>query len=708
MPQSIESQRYQQISIANSVRKSIERLQEIGEPPLTLAQKARGNVLRRRCHRDLLAFNQICFPGSTGLKPFGTVQVKSIGIDQEIILHGGKAQKLEPRGYAKTTRSVNAAIWGVLFGHRKFIVVITASMRKSEDIIRAWKTELVNNDDLYCMFPRICWPLRKLDNKPIRCAGQVYNGFSTYTRWANDTLVLPTLDGVCTGVLVSIPMDNARGISHRSMDGAVFRPELVIMDDVQTDESAGSAPTISRMMTTMKKSVLRLGGHDRTLSVINNATPIKVGDMTDIIASDPSWQTVRYKMLMSRAKNEKLWLGFEDPEVPCYKDLLLDFDSEKPDSETAAKVKAREFYEANREAMDEGAEVSWEWAYAWNDEIVTEISAIQHAYNILIREGEEVFASECQSTPQSHSAETGQLMSVQEIAAKISRVPRFVLPAPSVKLVAHVDVQESCLIYAVVASSDTYQASMVDAGIWPPQPAQYYDTLKKLPNPFDRQYPNQQLKAQIYAGLRDLKDHLESIRWIREDGAEFDFDLILADARYETDTVKKFCRESGKTWLPAMGFGVKASNKPWDQLAVKEGDTSGHHWQYRAPNIGPPLMYLRIDANYWKTQVHALLKARENSDAYLTLYEAESYEHLMTAEHCRAEYPTDTEGHGRKLQEWNPMPGRSETRNDRFDNLTGVLAGLSYLGCRLPEGGEIVARKGKIRKKISFRAKQAR
>ena len=49
--------------------------------------------------------------------------------------------------------------------------------------------------------------------------------------------------------------------------------------------------------------------------------------------------------------------------------------------------------------MDEGAEAAWEWAYAFADDPLVEISAIQRGYNVLIDDGPKVFDLQVQNKP---------------------------------------------------------------------------------------------------------------------------------------------------------------------------------------------------------------------------------------------------------------------------------------------------------------------
>lgn len=678
---------------------------EIGEPNLTAAERRMGDRLRKYCREDLLLFNSECFPNSTGLKPFGEKQIHSIRQSQHAVMHGGRVQKLEPRGFTKTTRVSHCALWAVLFSYRLFVPVFAAAKPKAENIVKSWRTELTDNDLLYWMFPELIWPIRCMDDRHTRAAHQTYRYEKTRIVWKNDMLVLPTIKGKSGGVLAARPVGNARGLNHPAPNGEVLRPDFVILDDVQTDDIAVSPPSVNRLANTIRKSILRLGGHSKRLSAINNATPIANGDLTEVLAKD-GWSTLRYKMLESRSVNEKLWLGDpDDKDAECYARILKDYSDGDSEGQLQAAINALEFYKANREKMDEGAVANWDWAYEWDDEPQVEISAIQHAYNILILEGPDVFASECQTAPQEMNVASAKLMSVSEIQNKLSGYDEFVLPQYAEKLVAHIDVQGSVLFYAMMAASKSMQVAVTHNGMWPPQPNPYYQSLGDLHMPFDRAYPGLQEEEQIYQALGDLLDFLcEQTSWVREDGAVFMPDLILPDAGYKYDTVRRFCRESKYRSLlkPCLGVGVGAKKKPMSEWPIKQGETKGHHYQIKLL-ANPPQLCVNVDTNYWKTKVHDLLRAGLGSSSFLALYNATPAKHQMLAEHCRAEYPKLMEYDTRKVEEWSLMPGAS--RNDHFDNLVNGLAGLSECGCRLPKGGEHVTTTE--RRRVSFRKKRA-
>ena len=74
-----------------------------------------------------------------------------------------------------------------------------------------------------------------------------------------------------------------RGMKHQTAAGESFRPDLVILDDPQTDESARSLWQCQARESILAGAVLGLAGPGRKISSIMPCTVIKPGDMADRI-----------------------------------------------------------------------------------------------------------------------------------------------------------------------------------------------------------------------------------------------------------------------------------------------------------------------------------------------------------------------------------------------------------------------------------------
>ncbi len=670
-----------------------EDVAEIGPPPITDEQRDIGVKLWDECKDDLEVFNVKLFPNSSGLKPFGRVQTDSIAHDQSIIESGGRMCRAEPRGFGKTTRGCNSALWGIVTGRKDMIPVFSANLEKSKSqIMSRWKSEILGNELLFWMCPELIWPLRALENKPQRCAGQTYNGHQTRTEWKADRIVFPSVDGVlgAGAILVALPLKSCRGATHTTPAGTILRPDFCIFDDVQRDEDADNPNTVTKLTDLIDHTALMLGGHSSTMSAVMNCTVRRKDDLSETYLRRPGWRRVRFKMLESKSDRENdLWLGE-------YADIRQAFDPESPDDQERAHREALGFYKANRVAMDSGAVATWEWAYAWADAKPTEISAIQHAYNILIDLGESVFASECQNEPLEESCPI-DLLPVQEIMLKTHPVPANIVPLKHDVLTAMIDVHEEILDYEVWAYDERFGGAKVLGGTWPKQKRDSFNH-KTPPVPLSYEYPNMTIEARLDVALDDLFDHLLGREWTREDDTPMRISRCLVDCNgSHADSLKKTCRNSEYAAIitPSFGMGITAKKLPISRLPNNLGRHDiGPEWAPKKASPGeiPAVIF---DANYWKTRFHKQLSKPKGEHGSLVLHGGPPETHKRSAEAYRAERPIEVTANGRTIKEWQLLPSKE---NHPFDCAVGCMVAASMCGVQATKRRNVTqARKRKRR-----------
>lgn len=656
---------------------------EIGPPPITKAQRKQGDRLREAIWDNLYLFDTEVFPNSSGLKPYGDIQKESIEQDFKIITEGGRIVRAEPRGYTKTTRTANHALFGVLTGRRRMVPVFSANLEKSkEQIMARWKAECLSNEQLFWMFPDLIWPLRALENKSQRCQSQVYNGRPTYTKWKADRIVFPHIPGI-TGsgaILIALPLKSCRGATHTMPDGTILRPDLLIFDDVQKDEDAANPKTVTKLRSLIKHSAMMLGGHSKTMSAIMNATVRDLDDLTEQFLADQSWRRVRYKMLVKPALREKeLWLG-------KYAEIRRNFDQDRPDDQLRAKLEALEFYKAHRAEMDEGAEASWEWGYAWDDEVPTEISAVQHAYNILIDDGEEVFASECQNEP---IRDTGGLtiLKPSQIKAKFQPYRRNVVPPEVTKVVSFIDPHPQILYWQVWAWEPRFTGYCIDYGTFPNQRRRSF-SHDATPIRLDLFFKNMDDNARITAALEALIEGNEELdlpglmrrEWVKTDGQPLKVARCGIDANgTEADAIKKYIRQSDFASLltPTFGRGIGASSVPMSQWDQSRKSNDGPEWVKTKGHVGDP-PGITFDTNFWKTSFYRALALERGSQGAIYLFKVDNpEEHDMIAAHWYSEIPREVWCGSRCVYEFPKTPIGD---NHKFDVAVGARVMASKEG----------------------------
>ena len=669
---------------------------------------------RDRCRLDLHRFLKTYFPFSTGLKPFGPDQVRAIGRIQECFLVGGRFVEHFPRGFAKSTIAENSALWAVLYGHRRFVPIFGADAPAAAGNLSSIKLELSDNDLLYEDFPEVCHAIRALDGKPQRCGSQTHRpgnvegqvvegdvaGELTHIGWTSERLVLPTirlpngLSPASGGIIVCRSlMGGARGMKFKRADGTQQRPDCVLIDDPQTDESAASPAQTDKRLGIIRKSLLKLGGHDRQLAVLMAATVIEPNDLVDQLLDskrNPSWQGERIPMVQAWGKAKAgLWLT-------DYAALRNKYDADVPGAQQQAHKRATAFYRKNRKAMDEGMVVSWR--HCFDSEV--ELSAIQHAFNMLIDDGEEVFASECQGKPKPKMTEMSFVPVVKAVTGKANGVKRGVIPAGHSHLAVFVDVQESSLWWMAVSAGEGFTPHVVNYGVYPEQNKAYV-ALKDVKRTLVSVHGGP-IEAAWPAALESLTGSLAGREWPREDGASLRVEREVVDANYgaSTKTVRDFCRRSSfaTVLIPSHGRYVSASSTPLNERQTVAGEKVGHNWRI---SVIERQRHLVFDTNAWKSLAHRRLALPVGAPGGITLFGAMG-DHAMLADHLCAEFPVEVMARGRTIQEWKLLIGRD---NHLLDCLVGALVALNLMG--LSVGGGITGGKSAKRKRVSFAAMKA-
>lgn len=572
-----------------------------------------------------------------------------------------------------STMTETAALWAMLYGHREFVTLIGATESAALEMLDSIKTELEVNEHLSEDFPEVCYPVAQLEGIPNRCAGQLFHGERTRITWTSNEIVLPTIEGSkASGIIVRVAgiTGRVRGMKYKRSDGRSVRPSLVIIDDPQTSESAGSLEQTRKRVRVLAGDILGLAGPGLKISGIMPCTIIRPGDMADIILNrntHPDWNGEKTKMVYKFPTNMKLWDEYAE----------LRAESLRTDGNFQ---KATEFYLANREAMDAGAEVSWEARFNHD-----EVSALQHAMNLKFQD-ETAFMSEYQNDPLPEDTQDDTLLSVDEICAKVNGLARGRVPLACDKITMFIDVQKALLFYIVIAWTDDFTGAVVDYGAWPDQHRREFSLADANPT-IQGTFPTAGFEGALYAALTSLTDDYLGREWTREDGAVLKIERALVDANWgqSTDIVYQFCRQSvhAGVILPSHGRYVGASSKPMTEYRKQPGDRLGFNWMMPSVAGKRAIRHVIYDSNYWKSFVHARLAVALADKGSLTLYGRIPGVHQLLAEHLTAEYRVKTQGRGRTVDEWKLKPQSHD--NHWLDCCAGCAVCASMLGATMPE-----------------------
>jgi len=619
---------------------------------------------------DLEQFLQWLFP-SVFRWPFSEDQRQSLSRMDYIVDRGGLQVIADPRGTGKTQRALRTALKAILTGKRKYVCLVAATDKKAKSLIKAARTILGYNEALYGLFPNEIHGFPQLRGSNKKAQGQICCGQETAIHFGADKIIFPTIPGsIASGAVISSCgiTGDVRGQFHTRQDGTVIRPDLILIDDPQTKESAGSPDQTQERLEIIEGDILGMAAPDTAMACVALCTVIEKGDLSDRLLALPKWHGKRTKTINFMPKNMVAW------------DRYFEDVSEAERIKEPERINA--CYLANRTELDEGCEVAWPHKKETND-----VSAIQSAMHLLYRCGPVAFAAEYQNEPLDNT--TGQDQpAFSGLENKLNRLERGVVPVWATKVTMGVDVQGRLLLWAVVAWADDMTCSIVDYGAWPEQARSYF-TLGDAAPTLQSASGQSQLPAALHWGLTGLMSAKLGQSWAREGGGEMSIGKAVVDANWgdSTDTVYEFCRRSTFAGIvvPSHGKGIKAGDKPMNEWPAKAAETHGWHWMLTSGDGRRAVRHVIFDTNHWKTMMAARAAAVMGETGTMTVYGQRPETHRLLMDHLSAETPTKTAGRGRELWEWKAQPGRDNHWMDCL-SLAGVAA--SMLGCAL--GGVMI------------------
>jgi len=645
---------------------------DIGDLP-EVADSARKD----RARGDFRFFCETYFPQTFHLR-WSADHLKVIAKIEQAVIDGGLFAMAMPRGSGKTSLCEIACLWAMLFGHRGFVALIGSDEEHAADMLDSIKAELENSDLLAGDFPEVCHPIRSLEGITQRAAGQLYRGKQTHIGWTAKGIVLPTIapDGqpsAASGAIIRVAgiTGRIRGMKFKRADGQSVRPSLVLIDDPQTDESARSPSQCANRERVLAGAVLGLAGPGEKIAGLMTVTVVRPDDLADRLLDrdkHPQWQGERTKMVYAFPTDEALWAKYAEMRADGLR------------NERGLKA-ATAFYKRNRKAMDLGAEIAWPERYNHD-----ELSAIQHAMNLRLQ-NEAAFFAEYQNEPLPEVAADDDLLTVDQIASKLSGHTRGQVPLGCSHLTMFVDVQGKALFWLVAAWEDDFTGHVIDYGTEPDQQAGEagYFTLRDIRKTLAMSAPRAGVEGAIYAGLERLCDRLLGREWKRDDGAAVRIDRCLIDANWgtSTDVVYQFCRQSphASLLLPSHGRYVGASSIPFSDYKRKRGERIGLNWRVPMVTGKRAVRHVVFDTNFWKSFVHARLAVPMGDPGSLALFGHKPETHRLIAEHLTAEYRVKTEGRGRTVDEWKLRVAGLD--NHWLDCLVGSAVASSMQGAVL-------------------------
>ena len=614
----------------------------------------------------------------TAIRAVPSVPVRCIQVDSpsQLYLAG---RKMVPTH--NTTLARLSALWAVLVGYRPFVCLIGGSDERAKDLLLPIKKYVLENPGLLADFPEAVYPLRCLENSSKRQLQQHIQGRLTHLHWGQDKLVFPTIesdhlpqalreagveDSPSSGSIITITsLDaNMRGQQHTRTDGSTIRPSLVLLDDPQTRQSARSPTQTKYRLQLLNGDVLGLAGPGEEIAGVLTCTKIYEDDLADQLLNRdtcPEWQAECTKLVYAFPSDEKLWQQYAQIRAESLR-------------QGNAGEEATAFYRQHRVEMDAGAVVAWPERF----EHKKELSALQHAMNLKLRD-EEAFFAEYQNEPMQEQLHD-EMLSVEQVMEKANGRSRGEVPLAATKLTMFVDVHEKLLYWCICAWEENFTGYVVDYGTFPEQSHGYF-TMVDARKTLGRTFPGMGTDGAIRTGLEKLVA-ASLARDFKRGAGLVKIDRLLVDMGFKPGLVADVKHKAGgAVMMLAKGVGIRAGRKPMSTYARKPGEVHGHFWYSPSVSKTAEFPHVAADVNYWKTFVHSGLATAAGDPGAITIFGRKPRDHELFAEHvAHSETWVETQGHGRVVHEWSLRPAKPD--NHWLDCLVGCAAAASMLGVR--------------------------
>lgn len=639
-------------------RKKREAERDIGPLPKPKNQKFRDACMRKTG----AAFRKWAkrYLPKIFYRPWAPFQIEAIDAMVKQLKKGQLALGW-PRGYGKTTLCLAFIAWCIFCGFIRSVVLIEATKGLASDSISNFK-RIFGYKKLCEDFPEVCYPIKCLGSwNKAKADGQHIGGVYTRIGWGSEEIIFPTVEGSKASgakVVIRAPEAAFRGLLEMTSDeeGEANRPDMILINDPQTDEIAKNAERVNKLWATISQGIKGLRG-DRGMSIFSTVTIIEHGDVAYKMLDreeNPFWHGRKISAVLSMPNQMELWKQ--------YGELAKQSHRKYEDNRLADQ-----FYLDNRKLMDDGCKVAWE------DFDMGFHSAIQYCMH-MHEEDPKFFWSELQNDPQSMESDDVRVLSAGELQQKLSGVLRGVVPNDAAELTGFVDVQGDVAFWMTVAWNETGGGTIFDYGTYPEQDRDIFD-LKTLSATFRDVSGHVDVESALSDGVRNIAAELLLRKWKRQDAGEVGLDFVGIDESHCTRQIREAVmlasRQTNRSAiLPVQGVGITATALPMAEFKLKDGEVIepvDFRWIINQAPDGT--WHVRNDVNLWKSFVQSRLQLDPSVAHSITLPGFEPRFVELLSQHLSSESRTKGFGRGRWKDIWSCLPGR---RNDWWDCLVGA------------------------------------
>lgn len=568
--------------------------------------------------------------------------------------HGGRQAVAAPRGCGKSEVVKGLLVYLVLAGLVRFPLAVAATSSLARRLFRDFRSKFASNQLLYEDFPEVCHPVRSLEGAPQRAARQHVDGRLTNIVWtSNDYVRFPDVVGSPFGgvKMAYFGLDSAfRGVN---IDGD--RPDFVLIDDPETEESAKSDLQITDREDVIDKDIAGLAGQTSSMAIVT-LTTVQNAKCLSFKLTDrsikPAHNGVRFGLVRKWPERMDLWEEY----------IALRRANQQAGDEYGRGAVA--FYVTNREAMNAGVEMLVEHfipVEVDGEHLV--VSAIQQAFNKIADTSLEAFKSEYQNDPDPDEAPDTVGLTAGKVASRISGLLQGEKPTDTQHVTVGLDIGKYYSHWVKIAWHGNAIGNVIEYGI--------------METPGMQTADNKQ--AVINALLPSL------LQWRIDIAADGLPDFCLIDSGDYTDAIYEFVRQVGGTPF--------AASKGWPNGRLhipKERTKDKIPFQecYASHQPTERLWLYNVNTEHWKQWVHERFatptfdEQQMPNSGTLSLFAApnDRRRHLSFSQHIVAEERRDVFVPGKgQVRQWVVV-----NRNNHYLDATALAcAAAGCLGVRV-------------------------
>ncbi len=271
-----------------------------------------------------------------GIAPITPLAAKKISR-----MPGTRRAVAAPRGHAKSTNlTFKGSMHAILYQYKHYPIILSDSSEQAEGFLDNIRVEFEENTAVREDFGDLC--------------GKV---------WRSNVLITKTnikIEAIGSGKKI-------RGRKHRN-----WRPDLLILDDIENDENVRTPEQRKKLDNWFNKAVSKAG--DDYTDIIYIGTLLHYDSLLAKTLINPAYQSIKYKAVISFSPAEDLWNRWEQ--------IFTSLDNPNRQQDALA------YFNEHKTEMLASTQVLWEEKLSYYDLMVMRVS-----------EGEASFNSEEQNEP---------------------------------------------------------------------------------------------------------------------------------------------------------------------------------------------------------------------------------------------------------------------------------------------------------------------